>query len=54
MGMRGFIWFLVLFLGVGWVANIFKLIFNEQGLFSAAARIVGIFLPPLGGIIGWF
>lgn len=40
----------------GWIANIFKLIGLLDGGFTAwlAARALGIFVAPLGAILGWF
>jgi hypothetical protein len=46
---------------IGWVLNIYKLIVAVQAAAILAAmdpftilRAVGVFLAPLGAIIGWF
>lgn len=57
----GATWVLLIFLslamlGVGWVLNIidlFGLIGNDFTV-ETAFRALGIFVPPLGGILGWF
>lgn len=47
----GLILVVVLLVGgsIGWILNLFKLI-SQGGFF----RLVGVFFPPLGGLIGWF
>lgn len=47
---------LFLFAVGGWVANIVKFIGMLDGSLTAmfVARIVGIFAPPLGAILGYF
>lgn len=40
---------------IGWVLNIVKLIGTADvitGMF--VARCIGIFVPPLGAVLGWF
>lgn len=45
---------IVLALGGGWVANIVKLVGMEPILTGMGiARIAGIFVAPLGGVLGW-
>jgi hypothetical protein len=40
--------------GAGWIMNIFKLISCDWVLSGEEVlRIVGIFVVPLGGILGW-
>lgn len=55
----GIIWSLVgLAAIVGWIMNIFKII--DSGFVLAqwgglqVARVIGVFMPPLGAILGWF
>ncbi|MFA6201265.1 MAG: hypothetical protein WC679_12765 [Bacteroidales bacterium] len=40
----------------GWSANIYEIFITEEDNLSAKTilRIVGIFLPPLGAILGYF
>lgn len=47
---------ILIFLVVGWVINLFKILFLVDGGITAMfiARIVGAFLLPLGGLLGWF
>lgn len=52
-----FAYFLALALGlVGWVMNILTIIHTTSapitGLF--VARVAGIFIAPLGAVLGWF
>lgn len=57
-GLAGVITFIVfaLLAVFGWFANIFKLIGLLDSGFSAwlFARAIGIFVVPLGAILGWF
>lgn len=52
------VWFgLVITAVVGWIMNIVALIHVENGLFDSGAnilRIIGIFVAPLGSIMGLF
>ena len=46
-----------LVLGIGWVVNIFKLVMGvgaDPLTSMEVLRIIGIFIAPLGGIVGWF
>ena len=47
---------LVVTVAVGWILNIISLTGMEQPLQSAIGilRIVGIFIPPLGTVMGYF
>jgi len=47
-------WFLVGFGLVGWVKNIFDLIANDNEIGMLVARIAGIFIAPLGAVLGYF
>ncbi len=58
--MRGFIvsvWLiLILFLGSGWVMNLATILntpLEEPLTVALVVRVVGIFMIPLGGIVGW-
>lgn len=54
--MSAFTWFVVvLIIGIGWVMNIIKLISCDWIISGEEVlRVVGIFVAPLGGILGWF
>lgn len=45
-----------LILCIGWIINIFKLtdLDFEPNYKAEVIRVVGIIVPPVGGIIGWF
>lgn len=55
----GFVFFIVLCLAVvgGWIANIVKLVglayITDPNYVMAALRIAGIFVPPLGVVLGY-
>jgi len=52
-----FVWIVVALIGVGgWIANIVKLIgMNFEPITGmAVGRVVGVFVPPLGAILGFF
>lgn len=53
-----FILFLWLFGAIGWVMNIFKLVTTDLALAEftmlEVCRVIGIFLAPLGSILGLF
>jgi hypothetical protein len=58
MKILGFIWALVGLAAIaGWVMNIIKII--DSGFVLAqwgglqVARVIGVFIPPLGMILGW-
>lgn len=58
MKILGFIWALVGLAAIaGWVMNIIKII--DSGFVLAqwgglqVARVIGVFIPPLGAILGW-
>lgn len=42
---------LVLF--AGWVMNILKIVQWEESIGMMVARIIGAFIAPLGGVLGW-
>ncbi len=53
-------WFLVLFFGVlsvvplaGYALNIFKLVSNNETIGFVVARACGVFMPPLGVVLGF-
>lgn len=47
-------WFAVFVMGIGWIMNVFKLVSSDSEMIGMLlARFAGIFLPPLGGILGW-
>ena len=47
--------FIVLFLGIGWVTNLVKFAkCNFEPSYKAEVlRCVGVFVPPVGGIMGY-
>jgi hypothetical protein len=49
-----FISFVYFVLCLGWVFNIFKIIQAETITGFVIARCIGVFMAPLGGILGWF
>jgi hypothetical protein len=38
----------------GWVWNIVKIVDHEGGVGMMIVRVAGIFLPPLGSVVGYF
>lgn len=49
----GIVWLITLLgLGIGWILNIIKFLGMLDG--GVTARIVGFFLVPLGGVLGYF
>lgn len=47
---------LCILIGIGWLMNLFKLFgrqMNRGFSFGLLARIVGIFIPIIGGFVGW-
>jgi hypothetical protein len=42
--------------GIGWVWNIVKIVGSDFGQITGLLiiRIIGVFLPPLGAIVGYF
>ena len=44
-----------LFLGIGWLINIYKVVgmFSSDVTAELILRVVGIFVVPFGGIMGW-
>lgn len=44
---------LALFLCAGWIMNIIKIVEWSDSTGMLAARIIGAFIAPLGGILGW-
>lgn len=56
--MRAAAFAFVLFLFVGWIANIFQILSNIPATFGEMAPIfvvkcVGVFFFPIGAILGW-
>lgn len=48
---------LCIILGLGWILNLYKLFsrnMNRGVTLGLAVRIVGIFIPIIGGVFGWF
>lgn len=49
---------LIAVLLIGWLVNIYTIATSDVGISEYGAveilRIVGIFIAPLGGILGWF
>lgn len=43
----------IILLGVGWFMNIVELIQGNEDLFIKLIRIIGIFMAPVGGVMGW-
>lgn len=44
---------LALALFAGWIMNIIKIVAWSEGTGMLAARIIGAFIGPLGGVLGW-
>ena len=38
----------------GWIANIVKIIGMDDFSGFMVARVIGVFVPPVGGILGYF
>lgn len=38
----------------GWIANIYKLSTYAESTGKTALRIIGVFIGPIGGVVGWF
>lgn len=56
--MRGVAFTFIVFLLVGWLANIFQILSNIPATFGEMAPIflvkcVGVFFFPIGAILGW-
>ncbi len=50
-----FIWLVtVILIAVGWVMNIIALAHASAVTVLVVLRIIGIFVPPLGAILGYF
>ena len=45
----------VILMGIGWVKNVIHLVSIEQITFTGEeiCRLVGVFLAPLGSLMGW-
>lgn len=56
-GVLGFLTVVALWVGmaIGWIWNIVKLFGHGFGGFDPefVVRLVGVFLAPIGGIVGW-
>lgn len=37
----------------GYVTNLYKLVHASDGLLAAALRLIGVFFPPLGVLLGF-
>ena len=49
-----FIWLAVIvFMGIGWILNLVK-IFSSDSSLELLIRIIGLFLAPVGALMGWF
>jgi hypothetical protein len=50
------VWFLLVILtGIGWIMNIIHILHMDVFMTALGiVRIAGIFVPPLGGFMGWF
>ena len=44
---------LAIILGIGWIINLVKLIARGDRDHRFGVRIIGIFIPFIGGIVGW-
>lgn len=38
---------------IGWVMNILKIVAWEEGMGMLVVRAIGVFIGPLGGVMGW-
>ena len=38
----------------GWIWNIVKIFQSDAFNGTVIARVLGVFIPPVGGIMGWF
>ena len=38
----------------GWIANIVKIIGMDDFSGFMVARVIGVFIPPIGGVLGFF
>lgn len=43
----------VLIGGGGYIANLYKLIHESAGVLSSLLRLIGVFFPPLGALLGF-
>lgn len=43
----------VLFTAIGWVSNIYQIVSGSYALEYLIVKIIGIFLPPLGAVLGY-
>lgn len=41
-------------LAAGWIANLYKLSTYAESTGKTALRIIGVFIAPIGGVVGWF
>lgn len=50
------IWSVIAGLAIGWGINIYKIITTCCAVIDGmlVARIIGVFIGPLGGVLGWF
>jgi hypothetical protein len=51
---RIFALLIVCALAIGWVLNIAQLVVGAEPTGMLLARAAGIFVAPLGGVLGWF
>ena len=38
---------------IGWVMNLLKIIAWEESMGMLVVRVIGAFIGPLGGVLGW-
>lgn len=38
----------------GWIINIFKIAFADNIDGMVVLRVIGVFVAPMGGVVGWF
>ena len=38
---------------IGWVMNILKIVAWEESMGMLVVRAIGVFIGPLGGVMGW-
>ncbi len=55
IGYALFIIILAILVAIGWVMNVIDLVrWNADITAEFIIRVIGIFVPPLGAIMGWF
>lgn len=51
------VWALIAVALIGWVMNIIEIIntgFSSEWTGMLVARVIGVFMAPLGAVLGWF